>query len=90
MTKKFRTGKGWNMRVSFKTSFTGNRPPADPAIEDLKRWCVRFHNLGLTPVYEGSSLGNLSFRPEKGKNAVIITGDIKRIINKSIVGITSV
>lgn len=74
MTKeKSPTGKGGNMRVSFKTSFTDKHPPVDPAIEDLKRWCVRFHNLGLTPAYEGSSLGNLSFRPEKGKNAFIIT-----------------
>lgn len=69
------------MRVSFKTSFTDKRPPVDPAIEDLKRWCVRFHNLGLTPVYEGSSLGNLSFRPEKGKNAFIITASQLKLKN---------
>lgn len=69
------------MRVSFKTSFTDNHPPTDSAIEDLKRWCVRFHNLGLTPVYEGSSLGNLSFRPEKGQNAFIITASQLKLKN---------
>lgn len=61
------------MRVSFTTVFTDTLPPIDPAIEELKGWCRRFHEQGLTPPYEGSSLGNLSFRTEKGNNAFIIT-----------------
>ena len=69
------------MRVSFSTSFTDKYPPVDPAIKDLKRWCVRFHNLGLTPVYEGSSLGNLSFRLEKSENAFIITASQLKLKN---------
>ena len=61
------------MRVSFTTTFTDNLPPVDPALEELKVWCRKFHEQGLTPSYEGSSLGNLSFRPEKGKDSFIIT-----------------
>jgi len=61
------------MRVSFKTIFTDRHPPAEPAIAELKSWCGSFHDLGLTPVYEGSSLGNLSFRPEEGNDSFIIT-----------------
>ncbi len=61
------------MRVSFTTVFTDNLPPVDPAIEELKGWCRRFHEQGLTPSYEESSLGNLSFRPEKETNSFIIT-----------------
>ena len=61
------------MRVSFTTIFDDNRPPVDPGIGELKGWCRRFHEQGLTPSYEGSSLGNLSFRPEPGNNSFIIT-----------------
>ena len=61
------------MRVSFTTAFTDNHPPVDPAIKELEDWCRRFHEQGLTPSFEGSSLGNLSFRPEKGKSSFIIT-----------------
>ncbi|MDD5724389.1 MAG: class II aldolase/adducin family protein [Syntrophales bacterium] len=61
------------MRVSFTTTFTDNHPPEDPAIEQLKDWCRKFHEQGLTPSYEGSSLGNLSFRPERENNSFIIT-----------------
>ncbi|MDO9515053.1 MAG: class II aldolase/adducin family protein [Syntrophales bacterium] len=61
------------MRVSFTTVFTDTLPPVDPAIEELKGWCRRFHDQGLTPSYDGGSLGNLSFRPEKRKNSFIIT-----------------
>ncbi|MBW2674898.1 MAG: class II aldolase/adducin family protein [Deltaproteobacteria bacterium] len=61
------------MRVSFTTVFTDNLPPVDSGIEELKGWCHRFHERGLTPSFEGSSLGNLSFRPEKGNNSFIIT-----------------
>jgi len=61
------------MRVSFTTVFADNHPPKDLAIEELKGWCRRFHDEGLTPSYKGSSLGNLSFRPEKENNSFIIT-----------------
>jgi len=61
------------MRVSFTTVFTNTLPPVDPAIEELKGWCQRFHNQGLTPPYDGSSLGNLSFRPERKNNSFIVT-----------------
>jgi len=61
------------MRVSFTTLFTDRQPPTDPAIAELRYWCRRFHDLGLTPVFEGSSLGNLSFRPVQGKDFFIIT-----------------
>lgn len=61
------------MKVSFTTTFTDNHPPEDPAIEELKDWCRRFHKQGLTPSFEGSSLGNLSFRPEEGTSSFIIT-----------------
>jgi L-fuculose-phosphate aldolase len=61
------------MRVSFTTIFDDNRPPVDPGIGELKDWCREFHERGLTPSYEGSSLGNLSFRPRQGKGSFIIT-----------------
>ncbi len=61
------------MRVSFTTTFTDNLPPRDPALEELKRWCKRFHEQGLTPSYEGSSLGNLSFRAARGESSFVIT-----------------
>jgi len=31
------------MRVSFTTTFTDYHPPEDPAIEEMKGWCRRFH-----------------------------------------------
>jgi len=61
------------MRVSFTTVFTDSLPPIDPAIKELEDWCRRFHEQGLTPSFEGSSLGNLSFRPEPEENSFIIT-----------------
>ncbi len=61
------------MRVSFTTTFDDNRPPVEPGIGELKDWCREFHERGLTPSYEGSSLGNLSFRPRQGEDSFIIT-----------------
>lgn len=69
------------MRVSFKTLFTDKHPPTDPAIAQLRYWCRRFHDLGLTPVFEESSLGNLSFRPEKDNNVFIITASQLKLKN---------
>jgi len=48
-------------------------PPGHKGIPELKRWCTLFHTLGLASVYQGRSLGNLSFRLEEKGNAFIIT-----------------
>ncbi len=61
------------MRVRFTTVFTGNQPPEDSAVEELSSWCRLFHERELTPSCNGSSLGNLSFRHQKGANSFIIT-----------------
>jgi len=41
--------------------------------DELRWWCNRFHVLGLAPVYQGRSLGNLSFRLGNRGNAFVIT-----------------
>ena len=61
------------MRATFQTEFIDTKVPQDSRIEELKYWCVRFHELKLTPLYRGSSLGNLSFRLKYGNNSFIIT-----------------
>jgi len=58
-------------RVKFKTIFISDELPEDKKIEELKNWCNQFHKNNLTPVRNGASTGNLSFRTEDG---FIITG----------------
>lgn len=59
--------------VKFRTEFLRREIPADERIVELACWCRRFHDLGLTPVLDGKSMGNLSFRLREGKNEFIIT-----------------
>lgn len=59
--------------VKFRTEFLRREPPADDRIGELASWCKRFHDLGLTPILEGRSMGNLSFRVSEAKNEFIIT-----------------
>jgi len=67
------------MRVTFQTGFIDRKAPQDSRIEELKYWCVRFHELKLTPPYRGSSMGNLSFRLKEGYNSFIITASELRV-----------
>ncbi len=60
--------------VKFTTVFEGRLVPAGPALEELKAWCRRFHELGLAPPYEGGSYGNLSFRVRPGGPEFVVTG----------------
>lgn len=48
-------------------------PPEDERIAELAEWCKIFHLHGLTPVVDGKSMGNLSFRVKEGLNEFIIT-----------------
>ena len=48
-------------------------PPRNHRIEELRNWCTRFHALGLAPVYQGHSLGNLSFRLRERENSFVVT-----------------
>ncbi len=67
------------MRVTFRTVFRDKTTPHDDRIAELRHWCIRFHQLGLTPLYLGSSLGNLSFRLKENKNSFIITASQLRV-----------
>lgn len=59
--------------VKFKTRFLQRTAPRDHRIEELAKWCRLFHEHGLTPIVDGRSMGNLSFRVEAGRNEFIIT-----------------
>lgn len=67
------------MRVTFRTEFRERRAPHDERIAELTSWCIRFHERGLTPLYRGSSLGNLSFRLREDENSFIITASELRV-----------
>jgi len=62
--------------VKFKVEFVDRDVPVDPRVDQLRAWCVRFNELGLTPQLAGAgrSLGNLSFRLRPGEPAFVITG----------------
>jgi L-fuculose-phosphate aldolase len=59
--------------VKFRVVFMGKNPPDDERVGELASWCKTFHSYGLTPVVEGRSMGNLSFRINEGVNEFIIT-----------------
>lgn len=59
--------------VKFRTKFLRKEPPEDERIAELAKWCKVFHSYGLTPVVNGRSVGNLSFRIADGLNEFIIT-----------------
>lgn len=59
--------------VKFKTRFLRKEPPEDERIAELVKWCKVFHMCGLTPVVDGKSMGNLSFRVKESLNEFIIT-----------------
>ena len=62
--------------VKFKVQFVSRDVPDDPRVEQLRAWCERFNESGLTPQLAGAgrSLGNLSFRLRAGERAFVITG----------------
>jgi len=59
--------------TKFTTVFLRRRAPADEKIGELARWCRVFHSRGLTPVVEGKSMGNLSYRLRRGSEEFITT-----------------
>jgi ribulose-5-phosphate 4-epimerase/fuculose-1-phosphate aldolase len=62
--------------VKFKVEFVAHDVPHDARVDELRRWCERFNELGLTPMLAGAgrSLGNLSFRLRRREPAFVITG----------------
>jgi L-fuculose-phosphate aldolase len=67
------------MRVIFHTEFTDITNPQDDRITELQYWCTQFHESNLTPLFKGSSLGNLSFRIKEDETSFIITASEMRI-----------
>jgi len=70
------------MRINFSTSFRERTAPNDDRIAEIEYWCNRFHKLRLTPLYRGSSLGNLSFRLKEDENSFIITASELKMKDK--------
>ena len=62
--------------VKFKVEFRSHNPPDDARVVELREWCNRFNQMGLTPHLQGTgrSLGNLSFRIVPMSPVFIITG----------------
>ena len=61
--------------VKFKTFFIEEMAPEnDPKLKQLMSWCNEFQKNNLTPIANGASSGNLSFRLQPGSNAFVITG----------------
>ncbi len=60
--------------IKFKNKIISDEVVTDPGLDELKKWCQKFHELKLAPPYEGGSYGNLSYRAENSKNEFIITG----------------
>jgi ribulose-5-phosphate 4-epimerase/fuculose-1-phosphate aldolase len=61
--------------VKFKTFFIEEMAPEnDPKLKQLMSWCNEFQKNNLTPIANGASSGNLSFRLQSGSNAFVITG----------------
>ena len=61
--------------VKFRVEFLSRDVPDDERVGQLRQWCVRFDQSGLTPPFEGvgRSLGNLSFRLRPNDPAFVIT-----------------
>ena len=57
--------------VKFETVFVERRAPNNECISELTFWCKKFSELGIAPLHETGSHGNLSARTEKG---FVITG----------------
>jgi ribulose-5-phosphate 4-epimerase/fuculose-1-phosphate aldolase len=62
--------------VKFKVELISPDVPGDERVEELRRWCIRFNALGLTPEIpgQGRTQGNLSFRLRPDEPAFVITG----------------
>lgn len=60
-------------RVKFRVELCRKEVPSDERIKELSYWCREFHSHGLTPLQEGKSAGNLSFRLREGAKNFIIT-----------------
>ena len=59
--------------VKFKIEFLWREVPSNKKIEELARWCKKFHSRDLTPIVNDRSMGNLSFRLKEGVEEFIIT-----------------
>ena len=61
--------------VKFEVEFVSRDVPDDDRVGQLRNWCVRFDQGGLTPKLGGTgrSLGNLSFRLQPDSPAFVIT-----------------
>lgn len=61
--------------IKFTVEFVSRDVPRDERVRELRAWCDRFNESGLTPELpgEGRSLGNLSFRLKAGATAFVVT-----------------
>ncbi|MCK4555160.1 MAG: class II aldolase/adducin family protein, partial [Candidatus Aenigmarchaeota archaeon] len=50
----------------FETVFLEQRPPTNKCLSELIFWCKKFSELGIAPMHETGSYGNLSARIGKG------------------------
>ena len=61
--------------VKFSTFFIEEiAPENDQKLRQLITWCNEFQKQNLTPITNGTSSGNLSYRIQPGSNAFVITG----------------
>jgi len=61
--------------VKFSTFFIEEiAPEQSPELKLLMTWCANFQKNNLTPISNGASSGNLSYRMQPGSNAFVITG----------------
>ena len=62
--------------IKFQVEFISESVPDDDRVGQLRDWCVRFNESGLTPPFNGvgRSSGNLSFRLRPNEPAFVITG----------------
>ena len=76
--------------VKFETVFVERCAPTSEYIDELIVWCKKFSELGIAPLHETGSHGNLSVRTEKG---FIITGagtNLGKMSEKEFVEVVSV
>ncbi len=59
--------------VKYRTIIESADLPSDPRIEEIRKWCMVFHEKNLAPYYPGGTHGNMSFRLKPGEDSFVIT-----------------
>jgi len=76
--------------TKFETVFVKRQAPTDPQIATLVKWCRKFHELGLSPIYGAGSAGNLSVRTPRGFIITRTASFFERIAEQDFVEVLSV